>query len=170
MRVTQVLPFSALLLLLALSPPPAAAQSGARLSGREIVQLLEGKRIMIRHDRIIRGAAWDSWDWAHRTDGSVVDLEFLFRNDGSYRRHCTIITRTGDRPPCGGISSGVSTGVWEVRGASLCFRELVVARGREWCLEIERAGARYRFRAPEGASRPTKGQGFFDGLEFEVKP
>src|SRR5262249_20534803 len=86
--------------LLGIAPELAEAETGSRLSGPEIAQLLTGKTVVFRHDRNIRGSAEDPEVFT-RTDGGVAELTLVYRGDGSYRRLCRNFAPNGTSRPCG---------------------------------------------------------------------
>jgi hypothetical protein len=154
---------------LAVAPELAKGQTGSRLSGPEVSQLLTGKTVVFRHDRNIRGSAEDPEVFA-RTDGVVSELTVTYRGDGSFRRLCRFFAPSGNSGPCGGVLKDVSTGVWEIRGGGICQRDLIAAGSREACFEIERAGLRYRWRYVGAKLVRGPFNSLIDGLEFDVRP
>lgn len=159
------------LALLMAAPEPALAQAGSRLSGPEITQTLIGKTLVFRHDRGIRGSAGDAEIFT-RTDGVVAELTMSYNADGSYRVFCKLFAPNGSSGPCGGPYSdkGSTAGVWQIRGNTICNRDLVAAASREACFAIERAGTRYRWRyvGPKMVRGPFNS--LVDGIEFAVRP
>ena len=143
------------------------AQSGARLAGPEITQLLNGKQVTFRGSKMqIRGTAQDP-EYFVRSDGVVTDIVIVFREDRSFRRLCTYRTRDGSTGTCGGAYQGVGTGIWRVSGDTLCLGEVIVP-GRETCYTVERADSKFRCRYVSGGLAKGTIRGLYDGLEFEL--
>jgi len=156
--------------LCAMAPEPTKAEMATKLTGGEIGQLLSGKTIVFRHDRNVRQSA-EGLEVYARIDGIVAEVTFFYRGDGSFRRHCKVFEPNGQSGPCRGLYKEVATGVWEIRGSSICMRDLNVNEGSsEYCYEVERAGLRYRWRHPGPKRAKGPYASFFDGIEFDVRP
>lgn len=125
----------------------AYGQSGAPLTGKEIAALVTGKTIVYRSNL--------------RTDGAFWESTMFMRSDGSFRFRCTNYSRAGDRTPCPRVPGG-DAGTWEVRGDTMCIRQLV-REGHMQCFAWLRDGPRYRFRQVSGPAATG------DGAYFEVR-
>lgn len=151
-----------------LSPASVSAQSDAQLTGAEIVRLVSGKTVIVRSDRGIRGSA-DRPEFFTRTDGGWVELHYVCRGDGSYRRLCPAAYDGKGPTNCRGPFGAVGTGVWLVQGNSFCLRDLVARASEPICYGIARAGTRYSFHYVSGGIPAGDFRGYLDRLEFEVR-